>query len=68
MFAEETGLPDLLGIIGGLSVIGAVAAWVAALVRRLILRRPVSFGEWVAHGAGAGGLAGILLVVVDWLL
>lgn len=68
MLTENERIIAYLAIIGGLSVIGAIVAWLAGLVSAVLLKRPVMFGEWVAHGAGAGGVFGIILVILDLAL
>lgn len=51
-------------IVTTLATVVGVFGWIAAAVTRFILRRPVSFQEWVLHAAGLGGAAGLVTAVL----
>jgi hypothetical protein len=59
---------DALTIVGGISVLGAIAGWTAAVVWTLISGGRVALERWVVNGGGYGGLLGLALAGLDLLL
>lgn len=53
-------LLDAFSILSGSAALGAVIGWVAAMVGR-VFGRSLSFSDWVTHGAGLGGLIGLVV-------
>ena len=57
-------LTDAVTVVSGLSLFGAVLAWIGWLIGTLVFRKDMSIERVVIHGAGLGGFVGLLTVAV----
>lgn len=61
-------ITDALDLVGRLSVLGGVLGWILAHVGTLASGKAVNVERWMLNGAGGGGVMGILVAIVDFLL
>lgn len=66
--AIPRGFTKALEVVGGLSVLGGIVAWLLAQVWRLASGKEPELERWMLNGGGIGGSIGLVIAVLDWAL